>query len=79
MSKTIGFHYGFLADKFEKQANSQGFTLGKEAKRLQKLGDALVLCWMNNLITDAQYNAALKKLQMQIIKELKPKEVQDDE
>ena len=78
MSKTVGFHYGILAEKFEKQANSQGFTLGKEAKRLQELGDALVLCWIGNLITDAQYNGALKKLQMQIIKGLKPLEVQDD-
>ena len=72
MSKEIGFYHGALCDPYEKQANDQGFTLWKERERLEKLGFSLVYCHIHDVLTDSQYDAALKKLQKQLIKALKP-------
>lgn len=69
---TVGFHHGALCDPYEKQANAQGFTLGDKAKLLQDLGHHTVMIWIHGLLTDSQYDAALKKLQKQLVEALKP-------
>lgn len=68
------FHYGALADSLEEQANAQGFTLGNDAERLQKLNDAVLMCWFHNLCTDSQKDSMINKLQKQVLKSLKKKE-----
>ena len=73
----IGFHHGALCKSYEEQANEQGFTLGDKADFLNDLGFKLVYIWIHGLLTDSQYDAALKKLQKQLAKAAKrlpPKE-----
>lgn len=72
MSNEIGFHHGALCDPYEQQANQQGFTLGEEKELLEKLGSSIVFCWIHGLLTDSQYDAALKKLQKKLVKAIKP-------
>ena len=72
MNKTIGFDHGALCDPYEQQANEQGFTLGKEKGRLEKLGFSLTFAWIQGCLTDSQYDMALRKLQNQLVKALKP-------
>lgn len=71
MSRMVEFHHGALSDPYEKQANEQGFTLGKEKKRLEQLGFSLVYCRIHGVLTDSQYDMALKKLQKQLVKAIK--------
>ena len=68
----IEFHHGALSDPYEQQANAQGFTLGEENERLEKLGFSLVYCWIHGVLTDSQYDMALKKLQKQLVNAIKP-------
>jgi len=68
MAKMIGFHHGALADSYEVQANQQGYTLGESADHLQALGDAAVLLWMEDCLTDSQYNKVLERIQKQLVK-----------
>lgn len=72
MSKEVGFHHGALCDPYEQQANEQGYTLGEEKVLLEKLGFYIVFCRIHGLLTDSQYDAALKKLQKKLVKALKP-------
>ena len=72
MSRMVEFRHGALSDPYEQQANAQGFTLGKEKKRLEQLGFSLVYCWIQGVLTDSQYDMALKKLQKQLVKAIKP-------
>ena len=72
MSKEIVFHHGALCDPYEQQANAQGFTLGKEREILEELGFSLVIAHIHSLLTESQYDAALKKLQKKLVKALKP-------
>lgn len=71
MSKTIEFHHGALSDPYEEQANRQGYTLGDDRERLEELGESLTYCWIQDVLTDSQYDAALKKLQKQLMKAVK--------
>ena len=70
----IGFHHGALCDSYEKQANDQGYTLGDKAEYLEDLGFKTTFIWIHGLLTDSQYDAALKKLQKMLAKAAKPKE-----
>lgn len=70
----VTFRHGALSDPYEEQANAQGFTLGDKAKELQDLGFHLVYVWLHGLLTDSQYDAALKKLQKKLMKALRKKE-----
>ena len=81
MPRTIGFHHGALVDSYEKQANEQGFTLGEERERLEKLGFSLVYSWIQGCLTDAQYDMALRKLQKQLAKAVRqlPELPEEDE
>lgn len=72
MSKEICFHHGALCDPYEQQANEQGYTLGEEKELLEKLGFSIVFCWIQGLLTDSQYDAALQKLQKKLVKAIKP-------
>lgn len=70
----VVFHYGALSCSLEEQANAQGFTLGKDAERLQKLNNSMIMCWIHGLCTDSQKDSMMKKLQKQVVKCLKKKE-----
>ena len=69
----IEFHHGALSDSYEKQANDQGFTFGKDAKWVQEVGFGLVCAHIHGCITDAEYDRILRRFQQKIlIKMLKP-------
>lgn len=72
MSKEVMFSYGALSDPLEQQANSQGYTLGKESELLQKLNNSMIMCWIHGLCTNSQQEAMMNKLQKKIVKALKP-------
>ncbi len=72
MAKIVEFHHGALSDKYEKQANEQGFTFGGDAKWVQDVGDGLVMLYVQGCITDAEYNKILSRFQKKVlIKKLK--------
>lgn len=64
---TIEFHHGALADSYEKQANTQGFTYGKEAKWVQDVGFGLVCAHIHGCITDSEYDKILRRFQQKIL------------
>lgn len=72
MSKQIGFHHGALCDDYEKQANEQGYTLGKYAKVAQELGFGLTINHVHGVLTDSVYDKALQRLQKQLVAHLEP-------
>ena len=72
MNKEVMFSYGALSDPLEQQANSQGYTLGKESELLQKLNNSMIMCWIHGLCTNSQQEAMMNKLQKKIVKALKP-------
>lgn len=67
----IGFKYGVLCDPLEKQANEQGFTLGKKADNFEKIRHAINMCGFH-VATESQVNAMINKLQKQVVKALVP-------
>lgn len=67
MKKVLEFHHGALADKYEKQANAQGFTYGKEAKWVQEVGFGLVCAHIHGCITDSEYDKILRRFQQKIL------------
>ena len=67
MKKVLEFHHGALADSYEKQANTQGFTYGKEAKWVQEVGFGLVCAHIHGCITDSEYDKILRRFQQKIL------------
>lgn len=66
------FQYGPGCKSFEQQANEQGYTLAKHADRIQQLGNALTLLYLEKLLNSAQYNSAVKRLHKQLVGLLLP-------
>ena len=67
MKKIIEFHHGALADSYEKQANEQGYTYGKNAKWVQRVGFGLVCAYIHGCITDSEYDKILRRFQRNIL------------
>ena len=63
--------YGALSDSLETQANSQGYTLGKDEEKLQELYKSMIMCWVHGLCTESQKDSMMKKLHKKIMKSLK--------
>lgn len=74
MAKVVEFRHGFLSPSYEEQANAQGFTLGDQAERFQKLGRCVLELSIFGIITEGETDKALQRLQKQFVKELKPLE-----
>lgn len=66
----IGFHHGALCEDYEIQANRQGFTFGDSAEFVQKLGFGLVACYVHGILTESEYQKALKRFNAYLIKNL---------
>ena len=64
---TVEFHHGALSDSYEKQANDQGFTFGKDAKWVQNVGFGLVCAHIHGCITDGEYDKILRRFQQKIL------------
>lgn len=70
----VGFHHGALCDSYEKQANEQGFTLGDKAELFDKISFSYNMLRIHGYLTDKQADIVCKKIQKQLIKNLKPLE-----
>ena len=66
--KMIGFHHGALSDKYEIQANEQGYTLGDDAELFDKIGYAYNLLRIHGYLTDSQADMVCKKIQKNLAK-----------
>lgn len=71
VSNQIEFSYGILSGTLEEQANKQGYTLGEEAEKLEKIRKAINMCKFH-VATDSQVSSMIKKLHDKVIKALKP-------
>lgn len=67
----VGFGYGCLSAPLEEQANSQGFTLGKNKEYLQECVNALNTLRFD-FLNDSQKQSITKKIHTKVIKSLKP-------
>lgn len=65
----IEFMYGVLCDPLENQAQKQGYTLGKEVEKLEKIRGAINMCGFH-VATQSQVDSMFKKLQKQVVKAL---------
>ena len=70
----VGFRHGTLCDSYEKQANKQGFTLEDKAELFDKIAFSYNMLRIHGFLTDKQADIVCKKIQKQIIKNLKPLE-----
>ena len=64
MEKEVMFCYGALSNSLEQQANSQGYTFGKESELLQKLNDSMIMCcesWVMHRLTTGFYDEQITK------------------
>lgn len=73
MNKQIGFSYGVFCESLEEQANKQGFTLGEELDKFEKIRKAINMCGFH-VATDSQVESMIKKLHKQVVGALKPLE-----
>lgn len=70
----VGFRHGALCDSYEKQANEQGFTLGDRAELFDEIAFSYNLLLIHGYLTDSQADSVCKKIQKQLVKNLKPLE-----
>lgn len=71
MPKTLNMK-GFdeLTDNLEEFINKQGFTLGRDAGRLQQLMFSIAYCYIHGVVTDSQREQMNKKFIKQFQKAL---------
>lgn len=70
--KSISFGYGASCDTLEKQANDQGYTLGEDAEKLEKLRLARLALIFGNVLTEAEMEKTAKRINAKAIKALHP-------
>lgn len=68
----IGFHHGAFADTYEKQANEQGYTLGEKAEVFDKIAFSYNMLRIHGYFTDKQEESVCKKIQKNLVRNLKP-------
>lgn len=66
----IEFCHGALCDDYEKQANEQGFTLGYKREFIQNISFGLIASHIHGILTDSEYNKALKRFNKYIVRSL---------
>ena len=71
-SMEVGFRHGALCDSYEKQANTQGFTLGDKAELFDDVSFAYNLLRVHGYLTNSQVDMICNKIQKQLVKNLKP-------
>lgn len=50
-----------FTDSLEEFINKQGFTLGEDAERLEKLLHSIDYCYVNGVVTDSQLKQMAEK------------------
>lgn len=68
MNKTIGLHFGALADSISDQLTKQGFGFDKEqVEHFEKVSDALTMVSLSDLIPDSVKEKANQKLYKKVV------------
>jgi len=70
----VRFGYGPINESLEEQANKQGYTLGDETEKLEKIRKAINMC-MFHVATESQTKQMTDKLHKKVMKSLKIIEV----
>jgi hypothetical protein len=73
----VKFSYGALSPSLEEQANRQGFTLGKQAERLERIDQARLMLFMNSLISDTVSEKIANRVNEMVVNSLTPIEKED--
>lgn len=63
-----------FTDNLEEFVNKQGYTLGKDAERLQQLMFCMSYCYIHGVVTESQRDMMHKKFRKQFQKALHEKE-----
>lgn len=71
MNNKVTIGYSVWCDSLEKQANDQGYTLGKDAETLDKIRKAINMCGFH-VATESQVRTMVQKLHNKVMKTLKP-------
>lgn len=74
MAKEIGFYHGAFCDSYEKQANEQGYTLGKKAEMFDKIAFSYNMLRIHGFFTEKQEESVCKKIQKKLVASLIPME-----
>lgn len=70
----VMFNLGAIAPTLEEQANRQGYTLGKEADKLEKLKKAKSMLHLHGIINDTLADLISKKINIKVAGALVPQE-----
>lgn len=68
----INFVHSLIADTYEEQANSQGYTFGEQAEIVEKVGYGLKFLYAHDCISQSEFSNILKKFSKLMIKYLEP-------
>lgn len=68
----VAFYHGAFCDSYEKQANEQGYTLGDKAETFEKIAFSYNMLRIHGYFTEAQEESICKKIQKNLVKNLKP-------
>jgi hypothetical protein len=70
MEEKVIFAYSVFAESLEKQANDQGYTLGKDAEMFEKIKKGIHMCGFH-VANELQVKSMVQKLHNKVIKALK--------
>lgn len=68
----IKLDFGAMSDSLEEQANRNGYTLGKDANRLEKIKNARAMLFLHGMLTDSENGKIIKRISSKVEKVLKP-------
>lgn len=68
----VKFSFGAMSPTLEEQANRQGYTLGNEAEKLEKLKKARTMMLFHGIINDGIAENTAKKINKKVIDALSP-------
>lgn len=70
----VKFAFGAMSPALEEQANRQGYTLGKEAEKLEKLKKARAMLFLHGIIGEGIAEQTARKINHKVIGSLMPLE-----
>lgn len=77
--KSIGFYHSAFADRYEKQANDQGYTLGDKAEEFDKISFSYNMLRIHGFFNEKQEENICQKIQKRLVANLKPLHAEEGE
>lgn len=69
---SIKLDFGAMSDTLEAQVNHSGYTLGKDANRLEKIKNARAMLFLHGILTDSENEKIIKRISSKVEKALTP-------